>query len=151
MMTVQVRGDLDTRNFVLFSYPSRRQDQATIAQDAGRSAVLAPYTLMAKVAASGKWVPFTDETATDGSAIPQGIYVGDEIAAADIVAGDVEDVPIITFGIDFDEDMLVIENSKTLATVITVGTTDLRAVRDVLKEQTLIAKSTITISEQENT
>ena len=150
-MAVQTRGDSDTRNFVLFSYPGRRQDKGTIAQDAGRSAVLAPNTLMAKVAASEKWTPWISASATDGTAHPQGIFVGEEITAAALVAGDVTDQPIIEFGIDFDEDLLVIENSLTLATVITVGTTDLRSARDILKTQTLIPRSTISISNQENT
>jgi hypothetical protein len=153
-MAVQVRGDLDTRNFVLHTYPGRREDQATLLQDAGRATVLAPNTLMAKVSASQKWVPFTDETAVDGSAIPQGIFVGDEIAAADLVAGDVVDQPIITFGIDFDEALLVIENSKTLDTVIATSNAaavySKKTVRDYLVDKTLIPRDTITISEQEN-
>ena len=46
-----------------------------------------------------------------------------------IQAGDITHLRIITGGLYFDESQLVIENSKTLDTVVTVGTTDLRTVR----------------------
>lgn len=154
-MAVQVRGDLDTRNFILKTYPATRRDQATIAQDAGRTTTLEPFTLMAKVSATQKWVPFTSETAVDGSAIPQGIYLGEQILAATLVAGDVEDVPILENGADFDEALLIIENSKTLDTVIaTSDATNVyskKTVRDYLADKMLIAVDTISISEKENT
>lgn len=44
----QARVNVDTRPFVLYTYPASRQDDGTIEQDAGRAAVLAQYTLMAK-------------------------------------------------------------------------------------------------------
>jgi hypothetical protein len=109
---------------------------------------------MGKVAATGKWVPFTDETATDGSAVPQGIYMGDDIPAADIVAGDVEDVPILVHGMKFNEDKLVIENSKTLDTIVApsdaTNTYIDKTVRDILRERTLIPMNTQSGSRAEN-
>jgi len=112
------------------------KDAQTLLQDAGRGAVALVFgTLMAKVAASQKWVPFTDEAAVDGSAHPQGILISEDVAGADLVAGDVEDAKILIGGfpcvLDFDQ--ITIENSKLLTTVITVGTTDLRTVEDHLK------------------
>lgn len=48
LMAVQVRGDLDTRPFILAGNPvALRNDDSTIEQDAARSAVLASATLMA--------------------------------------------------------------------------------------------------------
>ena len=48
LMAVQVRGDIDTRPFILMGNPvALRKDDQTIEQDAGRSAVLASATLMA--------------------------------------------------------------------------------------------------------
>ncbi len=48
LMAVQVRGDIDTRPFILAGNPvALRKDDQTIWQDAGRSAVLASATLMA--------------------------------------------------------------------------------------------------------
>ena len=69
-MGVQNREDLDTRPMILEELPScKRIDKAVIAQDAGRTEDLLSRTLMAKIAATGKWVPFTDETATESIGI----------------------------------------------------------------------------------
>lgn len=126
------------------------KDSETILTDAGRTTVLAYGTLMAKVAASQKWVPFTDETATNGTAIPQGFFVGDPITAADLVAGDVEDVPILVGDAIVDEGQIVIENSKLLTTVITIGTTDLRTVEDHLANRGIFPEETVDIDKFEN-
>jgi len=152
---VQVRTDLDTRPFILEELPScKRIDKAIILQDAGRTTDLLSRTLMGKIAATGKWVPFTDETATDGTALPAGIYdpegeLGD-ILAADLVAGDVVDVPIIIFGALFDDEKLVIENSKTLDTVIGATTIQAQTVADALIKNSLVPQSTISGSRFEN-
>jgi hypothetical protein len=150
MSSVQTARDNANKPFVLLSSPGQRQNGQTLLTDAGRTTDLLQYTLMAKVAATQKWVPFTDETATNGAAIPQGIYVGGDIASADIVAGDVEGLSILVGDANFDENQLVIENSKTLDTVITVGTTDLRTVRDHLATRGLFSEDTIAISSAEN-
>lgn len=129
------------------------EDDLTILQNVGRTVDLVFGTVMAKVAASQIWVPFTDETATDGSAIPQGIYIGEDIAAADLVAGNVTDAVILIGGrcvVDADE--ITIENSKTLGTVITVGTTDLRTVKDHLEDVGIfLTEDPVDIDEHENT
>lgn len=44
----QARVNVDTRPFVTYTYPASRQDNGEIEQDAGRAAVLAQFTLMAK-------------------------------------------------------------------------------------------------------
>lgn len=158
-MAAQYRLDIGTTPFVLKSLPGRRIDDAVIAQDAGRTEPLAPYTLMAKISATSLWVPWTDITAVDGSAIPRGIFApgelgGEEILAADIVAGDVTDVPIITFGIEFDEDRLVIENSLTLETeILTSDATAVYAIetaRDILAKTSLFPRKTNCNSRPEN-
>ena len=143
-MAVQDRRDQDTRPFVLHTYPAVRDDEAVFAQDGARSEPLAPYTLLGQVAATELYVPY-NAGASDGSQYPAGIYVGEEIPAADIVAGDVEDLPVITHGIRFDEDQLVLENG-TLATTV-----DDRTVRRLLTDRTLIPVNTVAASEQENT
>lgn len=154
-MEVQVRTDLDTRPFILESLPScKRLDKAVILTDGGRSTPLLSRTLMAKISATEKWVPYTDPAATDGTAKPAGIYdpeghLGD-ISAADIVAGDVVDVPIIIFGALFDDSKLVIENSLTLDTVISTGTIEEQTVADALRKISLIPQSAISGSQPEN-
>ncbi len=126
-------------------------DDAVILQDAGRTAILVYGTVMAKISASQKWTPFIDETAVDGTAIPQGIYVGNDIPAADLVAGDISDSAILAgAGCMVARDQITIENSKTLATVITVGTTDLRTVEDQLANRGIYVEDTVDISEFEN-
>jgi hypothetical protein len=151
-MSVQSRTNHDNVPFIRGGNAYDRDD-LTIAQDETRTTDLLFGTVMATVAATQQWVPFTDETATDGSAIPQGVYCGETIAAADIAAGDVEGAKIIVGGrCVLDVDQIVVENDKTLATVITVGTTDLRTVRDHLEDVGIFLPCDIVdIDEYENT
>ena len=246
-MSANVRTDIDTRPFVLEELPvAKREDDATIEQDAGRSAVLAQYTLMAKkpatipttgtvtgtgngtctavaaalggspivgdwiltntfavaeggvwsltdpngnlvaagltmdvgaggatvftaggmtftltdggtdfaladiftiaVTVNGDWVPF-DITGVDGSQIPEGIYMGTEITAAALVAGDVVDSPILFFGALFDDAKLVFDNGTTVLTdLLPTGLT----VAEWLRHISLIPRSTLTTSLPEN-
>jgi hypothetical protein len=123
---------------------------AVIAQDAGRTDPLLPLTVMAKTAATQKWVPLTNLAATDGTALAQGIYVGPEIAAADLVAGDVTDASILVGEASVDETQLVLENSLTLDSVMGAGTIDARTVRDQLTYRSIFAESTVAISGYEN-
>jgi hypothetical protein len=146
MGAVQVQTDNTIKDLVRFGHAAVKQGQ-TLKQDAGRSAILVWGTLMAKVSATQKWIPFTNEASTDGTAIPQGIYVGDDIAVADIVAGDVEDLEILVGAwVIIDQNLLTIENSKALTTVITVGTTDKRTVEDHLSESGIFMQDTVAIS-----
>lgn len=121
-----------------------------IAQDAGRVAVLAPLTLMAKVVASQKWTPFILETATDGTAIPQGVYLGPEITAAALVAGDVVDSNILVGNAIIDSAQLVIEASKLLTTIVNTGTIQAQTVQDHLANRGIFVESTDDISAFEN-
>jgi hypothetical protein len=85
-----------------------------------------------------------------GTDIPQGIYMGDEVAAADLVAGDVVDAPILIFGAVFDEDKLVLENSLDLDDVVGAGNPGAKTIRDILRTVDLIPKTTRTTSLPEN-
>jgi len=149
-MAVQNSSNNANIPFILSGVGVSRDDQV-ILTDAGRATPLLSRTLMAKIAATQKWVPFTNQAAIDGTAIPQGIYLGDDIAAADIVAGDIPDVFILVGkDVTVDVDQIVIENAKTLDTVITVGTTDLRTVRDHLANRGIFTEETVDISSFEN-
>lgn len=149
-MAVQNAANLSTVPFVR-SGTSYVKEGLTLLTDGARSTPLATYTLLAKVAASGKLVPFTNEAATDGSARPYGIYLGDAVAATDIAAGDVTDFgPVLVGGAcTVDENQLVIENSKTLATVIGTGVT-LTTVGDVLEDRGIFVEATVNFDEFEN-
>lgn len=247
-MSVQARQNIDTTGFLVYTYPSTREDNVTIEQDAGRSADLVQYTLMAKqpvnipttmtadggntgdgtvtavaaaaggspivgswelelitaianggvfkltdpngnivdnnlvmtagaglatiftvagitftvtdgaadfivgdlftlaVTANGKYVPFIPAN-VDGSEIPLAIFMGDDIATADLVAGDVIDNPVLVNGAKFDESKLIFDDgATTLDTVLSNGKT----VRDNLYDLLLIPVNTQTASRAEN-
>lgn len=148
-MNVQASIQNKILAFVLAGLNLTRND-AVIVQDAGRTADLLFGTVMAKVAATQKWTPFILETATDGTANPQGIYLGPDIAFADIVAGDVVDIAICVGDAVVDLNQLVIEDSKTLDTIIGVTSVNARTVRDQLAFRGIFAEDTINISSFEN-
>jgi len=122
MAANQVATNNDVRSFYQEGTPFEESNE-TILTDAGRTTVLAAFTLMAYNPTSKKWVPYTDETATDGTAYPAGFTI-QSYTAAEIAAADVVDVPIIVGGrgLVIDKNRLVIENSKTLDTIINVPT-----------------------------
>ncbi len=150
-MGVQVRLNNSNTPFILFGNGLADHD-ATLLQDAGRGTTALIYgTVMAKVAASQKWVPFTDETATNGTAIPLGIMVSGDVTGAALVAGDVIDQAILVGGgVTVDASQLTIENSKLLTTVVTIGTTMLVTVRDLLAMAGIFIEGTVAISASEN-
>lgn len=98
------------------------------------------------VAANGKSVPF-DSTAVDGSEIPAGIYMGADILAATLVAGDVVDLPVIYSGLKFDEAKLIFDNgSDTIDTLTATG----RTIRAELELMDLVGKTTDVTTNFEN-
>ena len=148
-MAVQVR--LDNINVAFYLDDSALAElDVTLLQDAGRSVPLACGTVMTKVAASQKWVPLTDLAAVDGTSIPLGIYVGNDIAAADLVAGDVTDITMIVGRTVLDVAQLVLENSLTFDDIVTVGTTSLLTVKDYLAMLGIYLETTTAISAFEN-
>jgi hypothetical protein len=140
-MGVQRKTDLSNKPFIL-SLLSFSKDAETVAQDAGRGADMLVNTLMAYNPTTAKWEPFTDETATDGTQYPRGILLR-TLAQADIVAGDVEDVPILVGEAICDLAQLVIENSKTLATVINIPAGFNTSVEDYLRLLNIYMESVI--------
>ncbi len=147
MSNVQTEIDNSTVPFIRFSGPAAIQQDGILLQDAGRGAVaLVQYTLLAYNPTSKKFVPYTNNAATDGTAHPAGIYLGPDITGADIVAGDIADLLVLVGSAFYDVDQLTIENSKTLDTIITVGTTDLRSVREHLRTLSLFDEDTIDAS-----
>jgi hypothetical protein len=157
-MAVESRLDLTNYPFFLSGRLIHR-DNETVKQDAGRTTPLKRYTLMAQVAATGKWVPLTDVAALDGSNTARGIYVGDDISAAALVAGDVTACPIVVGGdlSTFDGAQLVLENSLTLASVCSDdpagadnGAVNVRRISDDLARIGLYAESAVDIENFEN-
>jgi hypothetical protein len=144
-MAVQVKTDLENKPFILAKMGLTKSAQV-LKQDAGRTTDLAFGTLMAFETAIEKWVPFTDETATDGTAHPSGIIM-QTIPTADIVAGDVSDITILVGDAIIDSAQLVIENSKTLATTVNVPAGLNKSVEQLLRWLGIYPETTIDITE----
>lgn len=149
-MSVQVTTQNTTEDLYM-SGMAISKDQETLLQDAERTAPLVFGTIMAKVAASGKWVPLTNVAATNGEAIARGIFVGADVAAADLVAGDVVDQPIVVGGdaLVVDENLITLENSLTLATVVG-ATLEQRTIEDDLISVGIFAGESISITGQQS-
>lgn len=95
-MAVQTRLNNDTVPFILGGQSLIKK--GTIAQNAGRTTVLKKYTVLAQLVSGGKYTPFVALNTTTGASVPTAIYMGEDIAAADLVAGDIADVDILVGG-----------------------------------------------------
>lgn len=84
-----------------------------ILQDAGRTEPLVYGTIMAQNATTKTWSPFIALNNTAGLSTPRGIYIGDEILAADLVAGDIADCPIMVGGCAEVDETLVVWDADT--------------------------------------
>lgn len=142
-MPVQARANIDTRQLVIDGIANVKTDQ-TFEQDAGRASDVLVNTLVVLETSTGKWNTFTNEA----TQLPGGIIL-QTLAQADVVAGDVDGVSILTGGnCVIDSTMLVIENSKLLTTALTG--------LDVTVEQFMgmlgiFVKAGVNIDEHENT
>ena len=149
-MSVQTRIDNVNIPFILEGN-GRKKDGLVITKDTGRTADLAPYTVLAKTVATGKLVPLTSVTATDGTAIPFGIYIGPAIPFADIVAADVTGNTVLVGGnVVIDSGQLVFENSLTLDTILATTSIAARTIRDDFASKGIFERATIIIDSLEN-
>lgn len=99
------------------------------------------------VSADGDYVPLVIDDLLGGAEFA-GIYMGDSITAAAIVAGDVSNCPMLVGGrCSVDENQLVLENSLTLSTVLPSGKT----IREEMEDAGIYVEATIDIDEYENT
>ena len=147
-----VQSSTTQQNFSLvLSGDSLIKDNETLLTDAGRTDPLEPFTVLGKVAASGKWVPLTDLTATDGTGVARGIYLGDTVTAAALADADVTGAPVLVGGFcTVDSSLLVFENSLTAASVGGATTIGARTVEDDLRQIGVFLESTIDIDALEN-
>lgn len=158
-MAVQGRSDRKNYSFILRGETAVK-DNEILAQDAARAAVLKKYTVLAQVASSRKWVPLTDVTAAaTGENTARGIYMGDDIAAATLVAGDVTGALILVGGAlaTVDAQQLVLENSLTVNSVVNDdpagadnGVVNVRRIEDDLARIGIYVESTTDIDVLEN-
>jgi len=98
------------------------------------------------VAGGGGYVPL-DPAGVDGSQLFAGIYVGQDIAAADLVAGDIDDSLILIGGAcPVDLNQIVYENSATLTTLQSDGKT----IEQAMQSYGIFPMDTVDISSFEN-
>lgn len=155
-MSVQNRTDFTNYPFIRSGVTLTRENE-TILQDAGRTTPLLKNTVMAQVAASKKWVPLTDVAALTGANTARGVYIGEDITAAALVAGDVAVCPILVgFGCTVDRQLIVLENSLTLDSVCSDdpagadnGVVNVRRIEDDLARAGIFMEYTFDIDRHE--
>jgi hypothetical protein len=151
-MAVQARRDNDTEPLILTENSLVRN--GTIIQDAGRTTDLLFGTVLAKIAASGLYTPFVSLTATTGASVPCAIYLGDDIDAADLVAGNIVDVPILVGNAVLDEGKVVFDDGTlSAASIVPAAAANpyfVLQARECLSLFGLFLELGIAISEHEN-
>lgn len=150
-MAVQSRLNQTNYNIVL-SGGTLVKDNETMLQDAGRATDLVRGTVMAQIAATGKWVPLTSVILTTGASIARGVYMGDDVLAATLVAGDATGRLIIVGGAaaTLASAEITLENSLTPATVVAAATVSEHTIADDLAAIGLFLEDTIDIDMFEN-
>lgn len=150
-MQVQVRLDQTNKPFILDSGLSVSKNTAVLAQDGGRAVPLVFGTVLAYNPTTEKWVPLSNVAAVDGTAIPRAIYIGADILAADLVAGDVENVSIQKGGaVKVDKNQVVLENALTFDTIIGGAVLDKRSIENALNEVGIFLQDSLDITGFEN-
>ena len=149
-MAVQTRSDNTTEPLILSD--DSLVSNGVITQEPARTTDLLQNTVMAKIAATGYWVPFNALVGTDGSGVPRGIYLGDDIAAADLVAGDIDDCAILVGNATVNGDLVVWDDDTLRATsIVALATVEARTAADALIESAgIFLEDTVAISEYEN-
>lgn len=133
-MATESKVTLDSTGFILGGQGNYKDD-LTIEQDAGRGAAdMVIYTVMVKDATTAKLKPMTSLTDVTSESSPVGL-LWQTVDAAGIVAGDVTNQKLLVGGnIQVDEDKIIIENSLTLASLITVPAGNQRTIRQALQD-----------------
>lgn len=148
-MAVQVALNNSNLPFVLSG--ESKTKTGIIAQNDSRATVLKKYTVMAQLASGGKWTPFVSLVATTGASVPRGIYMGEDIAAATLLAGDVTDVDILVGDAVVDTDQVVFDDGTlSAASIVNTGTIEARTAQAALESCGIYLESTIDISGYEN-
>jgi len=149
-MAVQERQDLSNTPLILSDESD--VENGDIVQNEERTTDLLYGTVLAQIAATGLWTPFIAVAGTDGSGVPRGIYLGDTIVAADLVDGDIEDVPILVGNARVNESEVVWDDDTLDAdTVVAPASVEARTARRALEESVNIRlEATVTSTAYEN-
>jgi hypothetical protein len=149
-MAVQARLDNATNHIITGGESLVRT--GTIAQNAQRTTPLLMNTVMALNATTRLWVPFTSLVATNGESVPRGIYLGSDIPAADLVAGNITDADILVGDSIIDDEMLVWDGDTLNAnSIVAPATVEARTAMYALQQAANIYfEDSVAISEFEN-
>lgn len=110
-MALQSNSTIDTTPFFLNGGAGLIRDNETMVTTVAGPDI-APYTVLAQDPSTLKWTPIINAAATDGTAWPRGIYMGETILAATIQAGDVTGIPVLVgaqVALELDEAKVVFE------------------------------------------
>jgi hypothetical protein len=148
-MAVQTRLDTYIKKLLL-NGESFVQDSVVFAQNAGATVDVVNYTVIAKNPATGQWVPLTDVADVNGLGVPRGIYVGDTIPAADLVAGTVTGKSAVVggAGLTVDRNLLVFEGA--IVALSDEITADNKTVEDAFREIGIFPESVEYVDQTEN-
>lgn len=150
-MAVQVRADNTTEPLILSGYSYVKNGRITA--NAGRTTPMLKNTVMAYNATLNEWGPFNVLNDVAGLSVPRGIYLGDDIPAADFVAGDILDCPILVGGCCTVNEELIVWDDGTLSisSIVNPGTIEARAAGYALAAAAgIFIEETEAISEFEN-
>jgi hypothetical protein len=150
-MAKEFKETVESKNIRIGGLFPRSATDQSFAQDAGRSTPVLTGTLIGQIAASGKWITVTDLALTTGEVNVMTIYEGDEIPAADLVAGDVYVGDICIGGdVRFNENYPVtLENSLTLDSVIGASTVWATTIRRHLETRGIYIRPAVPTAGQE--
>jgi len=132
-MVVQQQTDISSHPYIIGGVTITRRVE--IADDDTRSGSLVKGTVMAYDSTNENWVPWTDETATDGTQYPVGVLL-DTYTEAEVQAGPISDASMIVGGDNLllNEDLVTFENSLTKDTIINVPTNLAKAAWQILAD-----------------
>lgn len=149
-MAYQARANLSNTPLILSDSPD--VENGDIAQNEQRTTDLLYGTVMAQISATGLWTPFNAVAGTDGSGVPRGIYLGDDIDAEDLSDADIEDVPILVGNARVNESEVVWDDDTLSAdTVVAPATVEARTARRALEESVNIRlEATVQTTDYEN-
>lgn len=118
-MAVQASAAVTNIPFILGG-PAYQTQAATVVRDQTRSGPIVFGTVMCLDNSTGKWTPFTEVAGATGQNLPAGIIL-QELGHDAVEAADQTNVKILIGGALVDKNQIVLENSLTLATVVTVS------------------------------
>jgi hypothetical protein len=142
---VEYNGDTDTFSFASPTYGARSTITVLSTVSGGTGTDISGASFLNGASGTGT---ATQGTGGGGVDIPRGIYLGGEITAAELVAGDVVDRPILVGGCcTVDSGQVVYEGSLSATSVVEAEN---NTIRGVLGTNGIYLEDTVDVDEFEN-